>query len=277
MLCGMDDLLTTVEACRLAGVGPTAIKRWADGGRLQCVRTAGGHRRFRRSELQALLRTLAPQSAAPGEWDEWIDALLDQEGPFLVEALLLKERAKQGSWTRVAGRVGALLAEVGDRWARGSLTVAEEHMASDRLRRALTRVVESIPLQPGSPACLMAAAEGDTHTGGLALTELTLREAGWRVIWAGAPMPVEELVTAIRQWRPRMVALSASVASKPSALLAEAARVAEACRAHGAVLALGGRGHWPAIPVESGRRFEDFESFASFAAATAAAASRAAR
>lgn len=266
MMLSMDELLTTVEACRLAGVGPTAIKRWADGGRLHCVRTAGGHRRFRRSELQALLRAMAPQPVAPREWDEWVDALLDQEGPFLVEALLLKERAKLGSWTKVAGRIGALLAEVGDRWARGSLTVAEEHLISDRLRRALARVVESIPVPPGAPACLVAAAEGDTHTGGLALTELALREAGWRVIWGGAPMPVAELVAAIRQWRPRMVALSASVASKPSTLLAEAARVAEACRAQGTVLALGGRGHWPAIPAEAGRRFEDFESFAAFAA-----------
>ncbi len=273
----MGELLTTIEACRLAGVGPTAIKRWADGGRLQCVRTAGGHRRFRRSELQALIREMAPQPTAPGEWDEWIESLLDQEGPFLVEALLLRERAKQGSWTRVAARVGALLTEVGDRWARGSLTVAEEHHASDRLRRALARVAESMPASPGAPACLVAAAEGDPHTGGLALTELTLREAGWRVIWGGAPMPVEDLVAAIRSWQPRMVALSASVASKPSTLLAEAARVAEACRAHGAVLALGGRGHWPAIPADVGRRFEDFESFAAFAAATASAGARAAR
>ncbi|MGE0394337.1 MAG: helix-turn-helix domain-containing protein [Vicinamibacterales bacterium] len=265
----MGELLTTVEACRLAGVGPTAIKRWADGGRLQCVRTAGGHRRFRRSELQALLRTLSPQPVAPREWDEWIDALLDREGPFLVEALLLKARATEGTWTKVAGRVGALLAEVGDRWARGSLTVAEEHVISDRLRRALTRVIESIPVPPNAPVCLLAAAEGDAHTGGLALTELTLREAGWRVIWAGAPMPVEELVAAIRRWQPRMVALSASVASKPSALLAEAARVAEACRAQGAVLALGGRGHWPAVPADAGCRFDDFESFAAFAASQA--------
>jgi len=265
----VTDLITTVEACRLAGVGPTAIKRWADGGRLHCVRTPGGHRRFRRAELEALIREVRPTLAASaGQWDEWIEALRDREGLLLTEALLLKERAALGSWARVAERVGALLIEVGDRWASGTVTVAEEHVISDRLRRVLSRIAESLPLLPDAPVCLMAVADGDAHTGGLSLTELTLREAGWRTVWAGAPLPVADLVAAIRQWQPRMVALSASVASQPSALLAAAARVVEACRAAGAVVALGGRGHWPAIPADAGRRFEDFPAFAAFATAT---------
>ena len=261
----MSDLITTVEACRLAGVGPTAIKRWADDGRLQCVRTAGGHRRFRRSELEALVRGLSQPVAAPGEWDEWIAALLDGEGRFLVEALLLKERAARGSWAGVAERIGALLTEIGDRWVRGSMTVAEEHLISDRLRRAISRISESLPVPPEAPLCLMAAAEGDTHTGGISLTELVLREAGWRTAWAGAPLPVADLLVAMRQWRPRMVAVSASVASKPSVLLAVAARLVEACRADGVALVLGGRGRWPAMPAGSGHRFEDLASFAAFA------------
>ena len=53
----MDDLLSNVEVGRLAGVGPTAVKRWADQGLLPCVRTAGGHRRFRRDEVEKFLLT----------------------------------------------------------------------------------------------------------------------------------------------------------------------------------------------------------------------------
>ena len=262
----MTDLLTTVEASRVAGVGPTAIKRWADDGRLRCVKTAGGHRRFRRAELEALLRVGAMAArTGGGEWDEWFDALLDQDGQFRVEARLLQERAATGSWAQVAERVGLLLAEVGERWARGTLTITEEHLVSDRIRRAMSRVVEAMPLRPDAPSCLVATAEGDPHTGGLSLTELTLREAGWRTIWAGAPMPAMELAAAIRRWKPRMVALSASVASKPSMLATEVEKAGKACRAVGAVLALGGRGKWPAIPASTGERFEDFSSFSAFA------------
>ena len=262
----MTDLLTTVEASRLAGVGPTAIKRWADDGRLRCVKTAGGHRRFRRVQLEALLRAESvSRPGGGGEWDSWFDALLDQDGQFRVEARLLEKRAATGSWARVAERVGLLLVEVGERWVHGSLTISEERLISNRLTRALGRVVEAMPIGPDAPSCLVATAEGDPHTGGLSLTELTLREAGWRTIWAGAPMPAAELAAAVRRWKPPMVALSASVASKPSVLAAELEKAGKACRAVGATLALGGRGKWPAIPSSAGERFQDFSSFSAFA------------
>ena len=262
----VTELLTTKEASRLAGVGPTAIKRWADDGRLHCVKTAGGHRRFRRDELEALLRAEAVPAPGGGrEWDAWFDALLDQDGQFRVEARLLQERAAAGSWARVAERVGLLLVEVGERWVHGSLTISEERVISERLTRALARVAEAMPMRPDAPSCLVATAEGDAHTGGLLLTELTLREAGWRTMWAGAPMPATELAAAIRRWKPQMVALSASVASKPAVLAAELEKAGKACRAVGATLALGGRGKWPAIPATTGGRFEDFPSFSAFA------------
>ena len=41
-----EELLSTREVSELLGVGTTSIKRWADEGELECVRTPGGHRRF---------------------------------------------------------------------------------------------------------------------------------------------------------------------------------------------------------------------------------------
>ncbi|MCO4771930.1 MAG: helix-turn-helix domain-containing protein [Deltaproteobacteria bacterium] len=58
-----DDLITTRAAAALLGVGTTSIKRWADDGTLVCVRTAGGHRRFRRGEV---LRLLNSSEEGPG-------------------------------------------------------------------------------------------------------------------------------------------------------------------------------------------------------------------
>lgn len=51
-----DELLTTREAARALGVSPTSIKRWADDGRLPAHRTAGGHRRYLRSDVERLLK-----------------------------------------------------------------------------------------------------------------------------------------------------------------------------------------------------------------------------
>ena len=50
-----DELLTPAQVAQLFGVGPKTVTRWADSGRLRFIRTPGGHRRFRRSEITALL------------------------------------------------------------------------------------------------------------------------------------------------------------------------------------------------------------------------------
>lgn len=50
-----DDLLTPREVAQLFGVRTTTIARWARDGRLAAVLTPGGHRRYARSAVHALL------------------------------------------------------------------------------------------------------------------------------------------------------------------------------------------------------------------------------
>jgi len=52
---GVDRLLKTGEVARLFGVDAKTVTRWATVGRIGCVRTPGGHRRFREAEVLALL------------------------------------------------------------------------------------------------------------------------------------------------------------------------------------------------------------------------------
>ncbi len=47
--------MTLTEACRLLGVSPSTIRRWADSGMVRTFVTPGGHRRFSRAGLEALL------------------------------------------------------------------------------------------------------------------------------------------------------------------------------------------------------------------------------
>ncbi|MBX6754925.1 MAG: helix-turn-helix domain-containing protein, partial [Thermorudis peleae] len=49
--------LTIDEASRLLGVGQSTLRRWSDSGKLPVYRTAGGHRRFRESDVLAMLRS----------------------------------------------------------------------------------------------------------------------------------------------------------------------------------------------------------------------------
>ena len=47
--------VTLTEACRLLGVSPSTVRRWADSGMVRTFVTPGGHRRFSRAGLEALL------------------------------------------------------------------------------------------------------------------------------------------------------------------------------------------------------------------------------
>lgn len=54
---GISELLTPAEVARMFKVDPKTVTRWAKSGKLNCIRTLGGHRRFRLSEVQELLRS----------------------------------------------------------------------------------------------------------------------------------------------------------------------------------------------------------------------------
>lgn len=48
-------LLTPAEVAGLFRVDPKAVTRWANSGKLTSLRTLGGHRRYRESEVRNLL------------------------------------------------------------------------------------------------------------------------------------------------------------------------------------------------------------------------------
>lgn len=51
-------LLTPGEVATLFRVDPKTVTRWATAGRIGSIRTPGGHRRFRESEVNQLLDEL---------------------------------------------------------------------------------------------------------------------------------------------------------------------------------------------------------------------------
>jgi excisionase family DNA binding protein len=259
----MDDLLTTNEVAHLTGTGATAVKRWADAGMLPCIRTGGGHRRFVRAEVERFLRHRPEES--PVDREPWVGALLESSDPRALEALLLGERARTGAWHRVAGIVGEALTALGRLWMTGAVTIMEEHLATERLSRALARIAESMPLDPNAPRALLACAEGDDHTLGLSLVEVVLREAGWAILWAGRRTPTAEIEAIVRRGGVRMLALSASeITTDAAALRAQAETLGRACRTAGVGLALGGGGSWPDRP-RYGTRFGGFAHFHAWA------------
>jgi excisionase family DNA binding protein len=50
-----NDLLTPAEAARKLGVTPNTVTRWSRAGKISAIQTMGGHRRFRRAEIERVL------------------------------------------------------------------------------------------------------------------------------------------------------------------------------------------------------------------------------
>lgn len=60
MLLTMDkthipELLTPTEVAKIFGVSPKTVTRWAKSGQVPCLTTLGGHRRYRRTDIEALI------------------------------------------------------------------------------------------------------------------------------------------------------------------------------------------------------------------------------
>ncbi|GAA2167492.1 MULTISPECIES: BldC family transcriptional regulator [Intrasporangiaceae] len=51
----VEKLLTPAEVASLFRVDPKTVTRWAKAGKLNSIRTLGGHRRYREVEVRALL------------------------------------------------------------------------------------------------------------------------------------------------------------------------------------------------------------------------------
>jgi excisionase family DNA binding protein len=250
------QLLSTSEAARLIGAGTTSVKRWADTGMLDCVRTAGGHRRFTRDALDRFVRLQQHEETVVDEVARWVDTLLSE---MSHELALLRARGRLGSWCRVAAELEPVLVELGVRCERGRVRVAEEHIVSERLSRALARITESLPLLPNSPTSLLACVESEEHTLGLSLAELCLRESGWASIWLGPRTPTEAIrEQVLLDERIRLVGLFASDAcDDPHLLRGVQGAVGGACRERGVDLMLVGGGPWSEMP-KYGTRLHGF-------------------
>ncbi|MBE3033349.1 MAG: GAF domain-containing protein, partial [Actinobacteria bacterium] len=61
-----QDWLRLSEAAAALGVSPNTLRRWSDTGKLVCYRSPGGHRRYRRADVEALLRAQSREGQPAG-------------------------------------------------------------------------------------------------------------------------------------------------------------------------------------------------------------------
>jgi MerR family transcriptional regulator, light-induced transcriptional regulator len=116
--------------------------------------------------------------------------------------------------------IGPVLAELGDAWAEGRITVTDEHLASNYLRqRLLMWMVTGPPPRETNPIVLACAPE-EWHEGSLLMLGVLLRRQGWPVAYLGQNVPFADLAVFVGQIQPSAVVL-VGMRAEPARLLAD--------------------------------------------------------
>lgn len=112
------------------------------------------------------------------------------------------------------------MALIGQRWADGQWSVAEEHLASGTIIRALDRIrPEQGPEVRVGPLAVLAGVAGERHMIGLTCLDHVLREEGWTIANLGADVPAADLARYVARNEGVLVAITASHADRLDAVI----------------------------------------------------------
>ena len=102
---------------------------------------------------------------------------------------------------------------VGRLWARGEISVADEHLATEITLRvlALQREVTRTVMERSGRKALLAAPSGEQHTVALQMIANLLRDAGYTVLMLGPDVPSDALAEAACRHEPEVICMTATM------------------------------------------------------------------
>ena len=217
------------ELSRRSGVSPELLRAWERRyGLLRPTRSAGGLRLYSPEDLgrvEAMRRHLSDglaaaeaaelaarsahrDEAAPAAGKEELAAALDEFDEGAAHTLFDSLLAQVSLDTLLRDVVVPYLHELGERWERGEVSIAQEHFASMLLRGRLLGLARGWSQGIG-PAAVLACAPGEQHDLGLLAFGIALRARGWRIVYLGTDTPVASVTDAVRTCKADLAVVSA--------------------------------------------------------------------
>ena len=220
--------LNIAALAQRTGVPPDTLRKWEQRYQiLQPDRTAGGQRRYSERDVARVqwLRERIDEGYRIGVAASLLGTLGDEPARTPRDHLQAMLRALERGETSEVGLhldqafallgvdetleqvVRPLLETVGERWAAGELTVAEEHLVSEAVRSRLGHLLGD----PGGGVhgvAVLACAPGERHELGLMMAAIALRRDGWKVVYLGADTPLADAVALVRRLGARFLGLS---------------------------------------------------------------------
>jgi MerR family transcriptional regulator, light-induced transcriptional regulator len=231
------------ELSRRTGVSAELLRAWEQRyGLLRPERSAGGFRlysagdesRVRRMTALIASGVSASEAAARATSDEPVTIEGAATDEFAVELRAALDRFDAEGAHDVLDRLLAtvsvevaitevlvpFLHELGQRWERGSATVAQEHFASNLVRGRLLGIARGWASGSG-PAFVLACPPGEEHDLGLVMFGIALARRGARVVFLGADTPVATIAESLREVAPAGLVIAVARAEPLAAAAAE--------------------------------------------------------
>ena len=117
------------------------------------------------------------------------------------------------------------LHELGERWTRGKVSVAGEHLASNVLRGRLASFARGWGRGVG-PRAILACAPGEQHDLALLAFGIVLHRNGWRVEYLGADTPIEDVASTAAELPADLAVVVAATPERLDGLTAGLSRLA---------------------------------------------------
>lgn len=103
---------------------------------------------------------------------------------------------------------GPVLQKVGQGWSDGTVSIAQEHLASAAFQRVLGWILRVYGVKDNAPRLVVATPPRHVHELGAMLAAGAAAAQGWDVIYLGADLPVAEILASARLVGANAVALS---------------------------------------------------------------------
>ena len=274
-----SPLLRIGELSRRLGVSDHVLRAWEGRyGLLQPVRSAGGFRlyseadalRVRRmqahlanglSAAEAARAVLAQDSRADGraagtdrvpttesELSGTLRQALDAFDEPAAQAVLDRLLSDLSLTAVLRDMVLPYLTKLGERWERGTASVAQEHFATNVIRGRLAGLARGWGNGHG-PRAVLACPPGELHDLALMVFGIVLHRSGWRIDYLGMDTPLAELTRTVDARHPALVVVAATLPETLGPLAAQLTALAQR-----APLALAGAGATPEIASTVGAR-----------------------
>ena len=260
-------MLRIGELSRRLGVSDHVLRAWESRyGLLRPVRSAGGFRLYSESDARRVRRMQAhiarglsaaeaaqavlgedngghvsPILSTTSELSGDLRTALDAFDEPTAQAVLDRLVSDLSLTTVLRDVVLPFLAELGQRWERGTVSVAQEHFASNVIRGRLAGLARGWGNGHG-PHAVLACPPGEHHDLALMVFGIVLHRSGWRIDYLGINTPVEELTGTVDARHPDLVVLAATMPETLEPLTAQLTVLA-GC----APLALAGPGATPQL------------------------------